>query len=88
MHVDAKSVAAPQRLTGSEAAGNVAGTLVRGIVAYLDDVYTAYACTRESTCSCVNVCPDYAGIIVGRWGKLSLKVRVVWLIRSRLYRFN
>lgn len=39
-------------------------------------------------CSCVNVCPDYAGLIVGRWRKLSLKVRVVWLIRSSLYRFN
>lgn len=36
----------------------------------------------------VRVCPDYAGIIVGRWRKLSLKVRVVWLISSSLYHFN
>lgn len=46
------------------------------------------AYTHRSVCLCVNVCPDYAGIIVGRWGKLSLKVRVVWLISASLYHFN
>lgn len=66
----------------------MAGTLVGGSAGSLDDGYTVCAFTRESECSCVNVCPDYAGIIVGRWRKLSLKVRVVWLIRSSLYRFN
>lgn len=39
-------------------------------------------------CVCGHACPDYAGIIVGRWGKRSLKVRVVWLISSSLYHFN
>lgn len=54
----------------------------------LHDVYTVCASTRESACSGANACPDYAGIIVGRWRKLSLKVRVLWLIRSSLYHFN
>lgn len=72
----------------SEAAGNVAATLAGAIAGCLDDVCTVCAYTRESACSCVNVCPDYAGIIVGRWRKLSLKVRVVWLIRASLHRFN
>lgn len=45
---------------------------------------------HECVCVCVcgHPCPDYAGIIVGRWGKQSLKVRVVWLISSSLYHFN
>lgn len=88
MIVRAKTVAALQRFTGSETGGNVAGTLVGGIARCLDDVYTVCAYTHGSACSCVNVCPDYAGIIVGRWRKLSLKVRVVWLISSSLYHFN
>lgn len=62
--------------------------LVGGIAGCLDDVDTVCAYTRESACSCANACPDYAGIIVGRRRKLSLKVRVLWLIRSSLYHFN
>lgn len=50
-------------------------------VACLNDVYV---CVYIHEC----VCPDYAGIIVRRWGKRSLKVRVVWLISSSLYHFN
>lgn len=66
----------------------MAATLVGGIAGSLDDGYTVWAYTHGDACSCVSVCPDYAGIIVGRWRKLSLKVRVVWLISSSLYHFN
>lgn len=46
------------------------------------------ACIHTHECVRAYACPDYAGIIVGRWGKQSLKVRVVWLISSSLYHFN
>lgn len=59
-----------------------------GIAGSLDGVDTVYAHTHERVRPCVNACPDYAGIIAGRWRKLSLKVRVVWLISSSLYHFN
>lgn len=60
--------------------GNVAG-IPWGC---LSDVH----CMYTHRCVCVHVRPDYAGIIVGRWEKQSLKVRVVWLISSSLYDFN
>lgn len=63
----------------------MAGTPVGGPVGCLDDVY---ACVYIHECVRAYACPDYAGIIAGRWGKQSLKVRVVWLISSSLYHFN
>lgn len=63
----------------------MAGSLVGGPVGCLDNVYV---CVHTRVNVYVHACPDYAGIIVGRWGKQSLKVRVVWLISSSLYHFN
>lgn len=67
--------------------GYAIGRNVAGIpLGCLNDVCCVY--TYRCVCVCVHVCPDYAGIIVGRWEKQSLKVRVVWLISSSLYDFN